>query len=195
MVNYAEEADFFKRKKPKKYRSREEIEQRRKERNASRTDADWQQLARDIVYRQLGMAERSEYQLLQALRKRDVPDEIAQETVAKFVAAGLVDDERFAQMYVRSVFHTKAISIRNLRQELKQRGISDEIAQAALAQIEQPEQTQAAVDYAVKKIRGMSGLEREVIYRRLSAQLARRGFDYGDIKTAIDAAFATFVAE
>ena len=195
MVNYAEEVDFEKRKKARRYRSREEIEQWRKARNAQRTEEDWRALARDTVYRQLGIAERSEYQLQQALLRKEVPSEIAEETLAKFVTAGLVDDRRFAQMYVRSVFSAKTISMRNLRQELKRRGISDEIAREALAQIEQSEQTQAAVDYAVKKIRGMHGLSREVIYRRLFGQLARRGFDYADVKTALDTAFASVAEE
>ncbi|XCB30357.1 regulatory protein RecX [Arcanobacterium hippocoleae] len=190
MVDYSEDADFSRQKKPKKYLSWDEQQQQRRKRNSQRTDEQWRAFARDVVYRQLGIAERSEYQLLQTLQQRDVPTEIARETLAKFISAGLVDDSRFAQMYVRSVFHAKSISVRNLKLELKKRGISDEIIEKALQQIDADCELQSAIDYAARKIQRMQGMEQEVIRRRLYGQLARRGFAPGQVRKALNTAFA-----
>lgn len=190
MVNYAENADFLNAKKKSKYRSREEVLRRREEKNSARTTDDWEKLAREIIYRQLALAERSEYQLFQALQRRDVPADIANKTIVKFVEAGLVDDLRFAQMYVRTASSVKNVAARNLKYELKKRGINEEIASQAVAEITAEDETRAAIKYAVKKITTMTNLPREVIYRRLYGQLARRGFSPTQVKTALTHAFA-----
>ncbi|WP_353066498.1 regulatory protein RecX [Arcanobacterium hippocoleae] len=142
-----------------------------------------------MIYRQLAMIERSEYQLLQALRKRDVPEEIAKETIQKFVAAGLVDDFRFAQIYVRSQITTKCVSAKHLKFELQKHGVSRENIELALSQIDPAKEDASAIEFAKRKIAAMKNLDRAVIYRRLSGQLARRGFNPSQVRQAINAAF------
>lgn len=185
MVNYAEDADYADRKKPRKYRSPEEIRRRTDARNAARSEEDWERYARDIVYRQLGMRDKSTHELRQALARRSVPDSIVEQTIHSFVESGLVNDAAFAEAFVRSRFAGKPSSHRSLALELKKRGISSEDADAALAQIDPDDERCAAIDLAVRKAQAMHSLTRDVARRRLYGMLARRGFSPSDISEAL----------
>lgn len=105
MVNYAEDAE--ERSAKRKYRSASEIAQRKKERAQARSEEEWIQYAKDLCYRQLGMMERSVAQLRQSMERNLVPPQIIESTLDAFIAANLVNDERFAMMFVRSKFAEK----------------------------------------------------------------------------------------
>lgn len=188
MVNYAAEADFVGHKKPRKYVSAAEAKRRRDARNAARSEEDWQHFAREAVYRLLGVRDRSTQELRTALQQRDVPSAIAEETIAAFVKAGLVDDAKFAAAFVRWRFAEKGSPRRRLLQELQKRGITGEDARNALAQIDDESETQAAVDFALRKVHSLRGLDREVARRRLYGALGRRGFSGAQIQAAMSAA-------
>ena len=91
--------------------------------------------ARAIVLRQLAMMDRSRQQLLDAQVSRGVPEEIAIEIVDRFEEVGLVDDEKFAAMLVRSRMAEKSVSRTGLARELSRKGIDRELADAALEDI------------------------------------------------------------
>ena len=188
MVDYAEEADFIGHKKPKKYLSAADAKARREARNAARSEADWRQYAREAIYRLLGVRDRSTHELEVALQQREVPAVIASETIARFVDAGLVNDAAFAASYVRARFAAKTTSRRALAAELKKKGISPDDSEAALAQLDACAESQAAIDFAMHKVRSMRGLDHEVARRRLYGALGRRGFGAADIRTAVEQA-------
>ena len=48
------------------------------------------------------MMDRSRFQLAQALAKRDISDEVAEEALAHFTELGLIDDAHFAEVLVRT---------------------------------------------------------------------------------------------
>lgn len=132
--------------------------------------------ARAIVMRQLAMMDRSRQQLTTAQVSRGVPEDIAAETVDKFENAGLVDDEKFADMLVRSRMAEKPVSKRGLACELERKGIDRETAETALEQVSGDDERQAAIDLAMKKARATQGLDYQVRKRRIFGALARRGF-------------------
>ncbi|MEV4259258.1 regulatory protein RecX, partial [Spirillospora sp. NPDC049652] len=45
---------------------------------------------------------RTRAQLADALRRKDIPDEVAEHVLGRFTDVGLIDDEAFAQSWVRS---------------------------------------------------------------------------------------------
>lgn len=193
MVNYAEDADESIRRR--KYRSAAEIAQRKQERAARRSEEEWIQYARDLCYRQLGMMERSVFQLRQSMERNLVPQNIIDQTIQSFCEAGLVDDERFASMYVRSKFAEKTISRRGLQQELVRKGIAQEIISRAVKQIDSEAERDAALDFACRRIRSMASLEPLVIRRRLYGALARRGFSPDHVRYAVESALDSIVSD
>ncbi|MFC5369901.1 regulatory protein RecX [Arcanobacterium bovis] len=188
MVDYAEEADFVRGKRRKKRLSPHEINERRQARNAARTEDEWYALARDVVYRQLAMSDRSEKQLRDALARRDVPEAISEATIKKFRDSGLIDDSKYALAFVRLRAVEKSTSRRKLREELRNRGISGQLAEQALAQVTDTDEYNSAVELVRKKMRASARLEPDVARRRIYGALARRGFSSETIRKAMECA-------
>ncbi len=135
---------------------------------------DW---ARQIVLRQLTAAPRSRSQLEEALRRKDCPPDVAATVLDRMAEVGLVDDGAYAGMLVRSQQAGRGLARRALRQELRRKGVDDDTAAAALAEVDPQAEEARARELVTKKIRSMHGLEAQVQTRRLAGMLARKGYD------------------
>lgn len=142
-------------------------------------DADPDSVAREIVLRKLTAQARSRSELAKSLAERDVPEETAAKVLDRMEEVGLVDDGAFAESWVRNRQERRYLSKSALRQELVRKGVRRDDIDNALEQVDPDDEHAAATALAVKKLRGMSGLEREVKYRRLAGALGRRGFSPG----------------
>lgn len=135
--------------------------------------------AKRVVLRKLAAAPRSRAQLAQALAAKDISESTANEVLDRMEEVGLVDDEAFAQMVVRSVQDARGLAKRSVEEELRRRGVDDETAADAVEHIDDDRDRGAARELVAKKIRTMRGLEVEVQRRRLAGYLARRGYPAG----------------
>jgi regulatory protein len=142
-------------------------------------EADPESVAREIVLRKLTAQARSRSELAKALSQRNVPEQTARAVLDRFEEVGLVDDAAFADSWVKSRQSRRHLSKRALRQELVRKGVGREEIDDAVGQVDGDDEYQAARELAVKKLRGMSGLDRAVQYRRLGGALGRRGFSPG----------------
>ncbi|OFS15840.1 hypothetical protein HMPREF3099_01000 [Kytococcus sp. HMSC28H12] len=148
-------------------------------------------MARAIVLRQLTAAPRSRRQLEDKLAQRGCDPEVARVVLDRMEAVGLVDDEAYAHMLVRSQQQGRGLARRGLAHELRRKGIDEEVAQQALADEVTPDGERARAEQLVaKKLRTMSGLDRQVKTRRLAGMLARKGYSgevaYSVIREALD---------
>lgn len=130
--------------------------------------------AQDIVYRQLGMMARSHAQLRTKLLDRGIPEDIADRVLERFVAAGLIDDRAFAEMFIRTQRESRGLSKRALVYELERRGVSREIAEESLEDID--DEYEVALRFAQKKSSSLRGVETRTAERRLAGMLARKGY-------------------
>ena len=89
---------------------------------------------------------------------------------------GLVDDEAYAAMLVRSKLASRGLARRALRQELKRKGIDDDVATVALEQVDDDVEREQALVLARKKMVTMSRLDEPTQTRRLAGLLARKGY-------------------
>ncbi|WUQ88777.1 recombination regulator RecX [Kitasatospora purpeofusca] len=153
--------------------------------------ADPESSARDICLRLLTGAAKSRKQLADALRKREIPDEVAEEVLTRLEEVGLIDDAAFARAWVESRHSVRGLSRRALAQELRTKGISGELAEQALAQLDHDDETEAARALVDRRLRATRGLERQTRTRRLVGLLARRGYSEGlafrVVRDALDA--------
>jgi regulatory protein len=136
-------------------------------------------VARQIVLRQLTMAPRSRAQLEDKLRQRDCPDDVAAVVLDRLTDVGLVDDEAYAQMLVRSQQAGRGLARRALARELHTKGIDPELAAETLEGIDEESERERAAALVAKKLRTMHGLTAEVQTRRLAGMLARKGYPPG----------------
>ena len=133
-------------------------------------------VARQIVLRQLALSPKSRQQLRDKLRTRNCPDDVAEAVLDRMTDVGLVDDEAYAGMLVRSQQAGRGLAKRALARELRTKGVDDETAKATLDQIDPEAERDRAAQLVAKKLRSMHGLEPLVQKRRLAGMLARKGY-------------------
>ena len=162
---------------------------KQKQKQKQDREPDPHDVARQIVLRQLAMAPRSRAQLEQKLAQRDCPAVVAAAVLDRMSEVGLVDDEAYALMLVRSQQAGRGLAKGALARELRTSGINDELAQHALASISEADECDRARALVDKKLRAMHGLGIEVQTRRLAGMLARKGYSpsltYAVIRDAI----------
>lgn len=139
-------------------------------------EADADAVAKAIVLRQLSMAPRSRAQLEKKLRQRGCDDHVAARVLDRLTEVGLIDDEAYAQMLVRSRQSGKGLARRALAHELRKQGIDQDVAEDALGQVGAGDEHVKAEQLVQKKLRTMRGLTPDVQARRLAGMLARKGY-------------------
>jgi regulatory protein len=146
-------------------------------------------VARQIVLRQLAMAPRSRAELMKKLVQRNCPDDVATTVLDRMTEVGLIDDQAYAQMLVRSHQTGRGLARRALARELRTKGIEEHVAEEALAPITDAEERDRARALVDKKLRAMHGLGIQVQTRRLAGMLVRKGYSssatYAVIREAI----------
>ncbi|MFJ4680192.1 regulatory protein RecX [Kitasatospora sp. NPDC088783] len=147
--------------------------------------------ARDICLRLLTGAAKSRKQLADALRRKEIPDEVAEQVLSRLEEVGLIDDAAFAEAWVESRHAVRGLSRRALAQELRTKGVVGEAAERALLQVDAEDESEAARALVARKLRSTAGLDRGVRTRRLVGVLARRGYAEGlafrVVREALDA--------
>ena len=138
--------------------------------------ADPESVGRAILLRQLTMGPRSEAQLRQAMARRNVPEDVADRLIARFVEVGLIDDAQYATEFVQSQAAAGALSRRRVQHKLRQKGVAEDTVAAAVAQIDPAEERAAALDLARRRAARMADLDEPTRRRRLAGVLARRGY-------------------
>ncbi|WSU70825.1 recombination regulator RecX [Streptomyces sp. NBC_01102] len=135
--------------------------------------------ARDICLRLLTGTPRTRKQLADALRKREIPDEAAEEVLSRFVDVGLIDDAAFADAWVESRHHGRGLARRALARELRTKGVDSAVIDEAVGQLDPEQEEETARELVARKLRSTRGLDRDKRLRRLAGMLARKGYGEG----------------
>ncbi len=142
-------------------------------------EADHEAVARKILLDQLTGRARSRSELATKLSRKGVPDEVATRLLDRFEDVGLVDDEAFARSWVESRQAGKGLARRALAQELRRKGVHDEVAREVLDEVDPEDEVEAARTLVRRKLRSVARLERDAAVRRLAGMLARKGYPPG----------------
>ncbi|MCL3837408.1 regulatory protein RecX [Aeromicrobium duanguangcaii] len=146
---------------------------------------------RTIAMDRLAARDRSRGELLDALARRRFPEDIAVGIVDQLQSEGLVDDERFARTWVEQRSRAKGLARSVLRMELQRKGVSAEIIDVVLQDVDPDTERQAAHQLVQRKLRSVQGLDPSVQLRRLTAMLARKGYApqvaFDVVRTELDA--------
>lgn len=127
---------------------------------------------------------RSEAELYQYLLGRcSCSEDVADIVVQRLSRAGFIDDTAFAQYWVENRTAFRPRGQRALVYELRQKGVSADIVEAALMDFDERE---AAWAVAEEQARKLEHLQADKFRKRLSGRLARRGFSYDLIREILD---------
>jgi regulatory protein len=138
-------------------------------------EADPESVARKILLDQLTGRARSRSDLAKKLAQRHVPDDVAARLLDRFEEVGLVDDAAFAREWVAQRQEGRGLARRALAQELRRKGIDDEVARAALGDVDETDEIESARMLVRRKLRSVRGLDEDKAVRRLVGMLARKG--------------------
>jgi regulatory protein len=122
---------------------------------------------------------RTRRQLADAMRKREIPEEVAEYVLGRFEDVGLIDDQAFANAWVESRHRGRGLARRALAQELRHRGVDAQLVSDAVGLLDAEQEEATARDLVARKIRGTRGLDRDKRIRRLASMLARKGYSEG----------------
>ncbi|MFJ3672953.1 recombination regulator RecX [Streptomyces sp. NPDC090106] len=135
--------------------------------------------ARAICLRLLTGTPRTRKQLADALSKKGIPDEAAEEVLSRFEEVGLINDGAFADAWVESRHHGRGLARRALAQELRTKGVDSTLIDAAVSQLDSEQEEETARELVDRKLRSTRGLDRDKRLRRLAGMLARKGYPEG----------------
>jgi regulatory protein len=135
--------------------------------------------ARQICLQLLEVGPRTRKELTDALAKKGVPDDAADEVLGRFADVGIIDDALFASMWVSSRHRGRGLAGRALSQELRRKGIDDETVREAVGQLDPDEEAETARSLVRRKLASTRGLTTEARVRRLAGMLARKGYGAG----------------
>jgi len=124
---------------------------------------------------------RSIWEVRDYLRRKQAPDDLADKFIAQLEELNYVNDQAFAEAWVRSRRVLKPISQRKLRSELYKKRVDSDIIDIVLEDDETDEHQ--VLRQLVEKKRKQSRYQDE---QKLLAYLARQGFNYDDIRTVLD---------
>ena len=143
-------------------------------------EADPYAVARTIALRKLTVQARTRHELEQALRAKQVPEQVARDVLDRLTSVGLINDAVFARDWVASRQRRRHLSRSALKRELGVKGVAREDIDAALETVDADAEFASALDLAQRKQGQLAGLAPEVRYRRLAGAAQPPGFRSGD---------------
>lgn len=147
-------------------------------------------VARTIVLNKLSAQARSRHELAEALAAKDVPEAAATAVLDRFEAVGLIDDSAFAAAWVESRQRTRGLARRALTQELRRKGVDDEVIRDSVDRIDDGREREIARALVDRKVAATRSLDRDKRFRRLIGLLARKGYSGGVAVTVVREALA-----
>ena len=109
------------------------------------------------------------------LAEQGLEGEAAEELVDQFLRRGYLDDVALADQLVHAGVDRKGHGRQVIAQTMAKRGIPREVADSALAALPDDDEARA-LEFALSKTRSLRSLDHDTALRRLTGQLARRGY-------------------
>ncbi len=98
-----------------------------------------------------------------------------------------IDDLQFARDWIQNRLRTNPMGEQRLSQELRQKGIPDQVIEKALGEFRSTvDERQLALEAAWKRARVYAQRDDGETKRKLTAYLLRRGFSFEDVRHAVE---------
>ena len=140
---------------------------------------DSEQKAKDICLRLLTARPRTRAELIQALARKGIPEQLAERVVGTLDRAALINDADYAETWVHSRHTYDGLARRALITELKRKGVDESIAAEAASAVDSSAEEQRARQLVRKKLRTSDSADEATRVRRLVGVLARKGYPQG----------------
>ena len=132
---------------------------------------------------------RTEKELADSLKRRGYVAPVVAAVLERLKEARLIDDAQYAGR-LAELQSKKPVGLYAFKRKLKARGISDDDAEAALEAFDDAQQQAACLEAARRLFKKYEALPPREGKARLSQALARRGFGWDAIGSALDQLFS-----
>jgi len=135
--------------------------------------------AQDAALRMLSTSRRSRRDLELRLRRRETDTSVIADALGRLDALGLLNEAEFALAEATAQLRNGARSSGAVTRRLRQRGVSGDLAQSAVAAVVETEGIDDELrcqEAAEKRVRVLRSYDRATAQRRLTGFLMRRGF-------------------
>jgi regulatory protein len=144
------------------------------------------QKAKNNAYCLLRSRPRSEFEVRQRLKIKGYGSDIIEAIICDLKRIGEIDDAKFAHLWVESRMHQNPMGDIVLRRELQEKGISDTIIEATLAdKAVLYDEFKVASDMAEERFRQFAKLDKKKALKRLYDFLLRRGFTFDTVQRVV----------
>ncbi|MBU4473082.1 MAG: recombination regulator RecX [Candidatus Omnitrophica bacterium] len=144
------------------------------------------QKAKGYAFLLLKFRLRSEREIYERLKKKKFNEEIIRETLLFLKSKNFVDDNNFSKAWIESRL-ANSIGLIRLKQELRLKGIDEEIIDSQISQVKDNYSEEDIVTKIAKdKFKKLPNLEPQKAKRRIYAYLLRRGFSPGVVIDVIN---------
>lgn len=133
--------------------------------------------------RSLSYRARSEAEVRLKLRQRSFEADAIERAISRLRQQGLVDDQAFAHFWKDSRQSIRPRSGMMVKQELRQKGVSAEVAEGVASEVDDEE---SAFSAARKRALRLTALDWTDFQRLLGGYLRRRGFSYEVARKTVD---------
>ncbi len=155
-------------------------------------DADAVVQAVNIAAHFLSYRPRSEQEVRRNLTEKETPAAIIDVAIERLNGLGYLDDAAFARYWVDNRNQFKPLSHRALRQEMRQKGLSDTVIAEALGDQSESDLAYKAATTQLRKFRNRTLREFKT---KMNAFLQRRGFSYSTTQDVVARLIETLEAD
>lgn len=131
---------------------------------------------------------RSIDEIRQYLAKKEFEPNTTQAVIERLSELGYLDDLEFAKMFIRSKITTTKKGPKALKQDLKQKGVTDAIIEEALTIYSEEEQVEEATNLVEKKAKQYKKLSETALKQKLVQVLQQKGYPWSVTEQAIEKA-------
>lgn len=125
---------------------------------------------------------RSEQEVRRNLTEKETPEAVIDAAIERLRGLGYLDDAAFARYWVENRSQFKPLSHRALRQELRQKGLTDASIAEVLSEQNESDLAYKAATTQLRKLRNRSLREFKT---KMNAFLQRRGFSYSTTQDVV----------
>jgi regulatory protein len=143
---------------------------------------DQQARALDAALHFLGPRPRSEREIRDRLARGEYDVQVVDRVIGRLRELRLVDDTAFAAYWVEQRATHRPRGSRLLKQELRQKGVSQDVVAEALPEDDDPD---GAYRAAQRKATSLRAFDERTFKQRLGGFLQRRGYDYETTRTVV----------
>lgn len=132
--------------------------------------------AKRVVEYWIASRDHSRKELYEKIKRKGITDQVADEVLDHYEEKGWINDENFAELFVNSKIRYEKYGRQALKYKLREKGVSQDIIDKVLEEIEPETEEENARSIALKKALSTQKVEHQKRVNQIVGMLVRKGY-------------------